>query len=126
MHLLLGLRSRLAVLSHPKLGASWEGFALDQIVRRLDAERDAFFYRTHGGAEMDLVVSRNGKRYGFEIKHADAPRITKSMHVAIEDLQLEHVFVVHPGDTSHPLAERISTVALRELDELARRHRLGG
>jgi predicted AAA+ superfamily ATPase len=124
LHALLGVRTRLQVLAHPKLGASWEGFALDQIVRRVGAERDAYFYRTHAGAELDLLVMRNGKRYGFEMKFGDSPAVTKSMHVAIEDLGLEHLWIVHPGERSDGLRERISTLALRDLDATAHRHRL--
>jgi predicted AAA+ superfamily ATPase len=70
LHLLLGLRARGDVLSHPKLGASWEGFALEQVVRLLNADRDAFFYRTHAGAELDLLIVRGNKRYGFEFNTA--------------------------------------------------------
>jgi predicted AAA+ superfamily ATPase len=125
LHALLGVRSRLELFSHPKLGASWEGFALEQIVSRLGAERDAFFYRTHAGAELDLFVERQGRRFGFELKHADAPRVTKSMHVASIDLRLDHLWVVHPGERSFPLGERIGALALRDLDETAREHRLG-
>lgn len=125
LHVLLGLKNRAQVLAHPKLGASWEGFAIEQVIGRLRAERDAYFYRTHAGAELDLFVVRNGKRYGFEMKFSDAPEVTKSMHVALADLKLDHLFVVHPGERSDPLRERISTLSLRDLDAAARRHKLG-
>ena len=124
LHYLLGIRSRLELLGHPKAGASWEGFALDQIVRLLRAEREAYFYGTHAGAELDLLVVRGSRRFGFEAKHADAPVVTKSMHVALDDLRLEHLFVVHPGTQRTPLADRITAVGLRDLDEIVRR--LGG
>jgi predicted AAA+ superfamily ATPase len=123
VHALLGLERRLDVLSHPKLGASWEGFALDQTIRLAHAERDAYFWATHGGAELDLLILRRGKRWGFEFKHEDAPRMTKSMHVAIADLGLEHLFVVHPGDASYEFAARTSVVGLGELPAALRRWR---
>jgi len=124
LHSLLGLRSRLELLAHPKLGASWEGFALDQVVRLLGAERDAYFYRTQAGAELDLFVIRGGRRYGFEFKHEDAPRMTKSMHVAFHDLKLEQIFVVHPGERSYGIADNVLAVALRDLPAMVRKKRL--
>jgi hypothetical protein len=124
LHALIGTRSRLDVLSHPKLGASWEGFALDQAIRLLHAERDAFFYRTHAGAELDLFVVRGGRRYGFEFKYADAPSATKSMHVARTDLRLEHLYVVCPAERAYALDERISVLPLSELPALARSRRM--
>src|SRR2546422_21426 len=81
LHALLGIGTRLELLAHPRLGASWEGFALDQTMRLTGAERDSFFYATHSGAELDLLIMRRGKRYGFEFKHGDSPRMTKSMQV---------------------------------------------
>ncbi|MBI2894345.1 MAG: ATP-binding protein [Deltaproteobacteria bacterium] len=125
LHYLLGARRRLDLYSHPKLGASWEGFALEQVVRRLDAERDAYFYATHGGAELDLLIVRGRRRLGFEFKHADLPDVTRSMHVALADLRLEHLFVVHPGERSHGLRERVSALALRDLDTVRREWKLG-
>lgn len=124
LHALLGIGSRLELLAHPRLGASWEGFALDQIVRLTGAERDAFFYATHGGAELDLMIQRHGRRHGFELKHADAPRATKSMHVAREDLGLAHLYVVHPGEGSHPLNEGTTAVGLASLAGVLRAKRL--
>lgn len=119
LHLLLGIKSRREALSHPKLGASWEGFALEQVIRLLSAERDAFFYRTHAGAELDLLILRGGKRYGFEFKYADAPRVTKSMQIALVDLRLQRLFVIHPGERAYALASQIEAVPLRGLPDLA-------
>jgi len=116
-HTLLGLRDRSQVHSHPKLGYSWEGFALEQIIGITGAGRDAYFYKTHGGAELDLLVLRAGKRYGFEFKYADAPRTTKGMHGVLEDLNLEKLFVVYPGERGYPLGEKIQTLPLDKSSE---------
>lgn len=124
LHLLLGVGTRNELLAHPKLGASWEGFALEQVLRLLGSDRDAFFYRTHAGTELDLLIHRGTKRYGFEFKHADAPEPTKSMHLAIADLGLEALYVVHPGDGTYTLSERISAVPLVALPELLSSRRL--
>lgn len=124
LHHFLGIGSRLALLSHPSLGASWEGFVVDQVVRVLHAERDAYFYRTHGGTELDLLIVRGGKRWGFEAKHGDTPVVTKSMRVAMTDLKLDHLWVVHSGERSFDLDDRISSLALRDLDALVRTRRM--
>ncbi len=115
LHALLGLRTGAEVRSHPRFGASWEGFALEYVVALLRAERDAYFWATHGGAELDLLVSRGGKRYGFEFKFADVPGTTKSMRVALADLNLERLFVVYPGERDFPLDEKIEAVPLVRL-----------
>ncbi len=117
LHALLGLRNGAEVRSHPRYGASWEGFAVEHVINLLRAERDAYFWATHGGAELDLLVSRGGRRYGFEFKFADAPGTTKSMRVALADLGLERLFVVYPGDRGFPLDERIEAVPLAQLPE---------
>ncbi len=114
LHTLLGIPSFAALESHPKLGASWEGFALEEVLR-ITGDREAYFWNTQGGAELDLLVFINGQRYGFEFKYADAPGITKSLQVAHEDLNLRRVFVVHPGTKSYPLNDWAETVSLREL-----------
>jgi predicted AAA+ superfamily ATPase len=120
LHALLGLRTRAEVRSHPRYGASWEGFALEHIIRLLRAERDVYFWATHGGAELDLLVSRGGKRYGFEFKFADAPNTAKSMRVALADLKLEQLFVVYPGQRRFSLDEKIEVVPLVQLAECLR------
>lgn len=109
-HALLGLRNGAEVLSHPRFGASWEGFAMEHVIGLMKAERDAYFWGTHGGAELDLLVSRGGKNYGFEMKFADAPSTTKSMRVALADLALERLFVVYPGARQFDLDERITAL----------------
>jgi predicted AAA+ superfamily ATPase len=113
------LPSRLAVDSHPKLGASWGGFALEQAIRLLRIEPgEAFYWATHAGAELDLLLTRGGKRYGFEFKRADAPRTSRSMRSALADLMLERLFVIYPGETNYALDERIEVFALRHLGQL--------
>lgn len=115
LHVLLGLKTRADVQSHPKLGLSWEGFAVEEVIRLAQAERDAYFYKTHGGAELDLLLFRNGKRYGFECKYDAAPRSTRSMHVVMEDLRLEQLWVLYPGETSYLLSEQIRVLPLTQL-----------
>jgi len=117
-HALLGLRDRAALLGHPKLGASWEGFALEQILSHLRT-RDAYFWGTQAGAELDLLVMLNGRRHGFEFKHADAPSRTKSMHIAISDLALDHLWVVYPGADRYTLDTRITALPASEIPSLA-------
>jgi predicted AAA+ superfamily ATPase len=99
---------------HPKLGASWEGFALEQILSRI-GERDAYFWATHAGAELDLVVIRRGKRWGFEFKYSDAPLLTKSMKTAMHDLKLQRLWVVYPGNDHYSLGKAIDCTGLTEL-----------
>lgn len=113
LHQLLGIGSREALLRHPKLGASWEGFALATVETCLGAAREeCYFYATHGGAELDLLVVRGTRRIGFEFKRTVAPEITKSMRIALADLRLERLDVVHAGGRTYPLAERVRAVAL--------------
>jgi predicted AAA+ superfamily ATPase len=116
LHALLGLEDEPAVLGHPKLGASWEGFALEQVLTLLES-REAYFWATHAGAELDLLVPVRGERFGFEFKYADAPRRTRSMLVAMEDLSLEHLWVIYPGKDSYALHEAITAVPLASLRE---------
>ena len=111
LHSLLQLGSLHEVQGHPKLGASWEGFAVEQILTALET-RDAYFWATHAGAELDLFVLHRGKRLGFEIKHTDAPALTRSMRVALEDLKLDHLWVVYPGSQTYPLGETVTAVPL--------------
>jgi predicted AAA+ superfamily ATPase len=118
LHHLLGLGEMLALRTHPRYGASWEGFALEQTLLA-HGDRDAYFYGTRRGAELDLLLLRQGLRWGFEYKCTDAPRTTRSMHIALEDLRLEHLWVVYPGALRFPLADRITALPLREVHELA-------
>ena len=114
LHFLLGVEAMRDLTAHPRFGASWEGFAIEQILLA-HGERDAYFYATHRGAELDLLLLRRGRRWGFEFKCADAPRTTKSMHVVIDDLGLEHLWVVYPGEREYPLADAITALPLRNI-----------
>ena len=111
LHALLQLTTVVDLQSHPKLGASWEGFALEQVIGAV-GNRDAYFWATHGGAELDLLVRIAGKHYGFEFKYADAPGTSRSMHVAIQDLRLEHLWVVYPGHQEYSLDDKISVISI--------------
>jgi uncharacterized protein len=114
LHALIGIPSFAALESHPKLGASWEGFALEQVLR-VTGDREAYFWHTQGGAELDLLVFIGGERYGFEFKYADVPAVTRSLLVARSDLRLRRVFVVHPGRKSYPLNDWTDAVSIHDL-----------
>jgi hypothetical protein len=113
-HTLMGLADRRALLAHPKLGASWEGFAIEQVIARFPS-RDTYFWSTHAGAELDLFMLRGGKRIGFEFKFTDSPSTTKSMRIALADLKLDQLWVVHPGQRRHALDHGIEAIGLAEL-----------
>ena len=120
LHALLDIGTHDQLLGHPKLGASSEGFAVEQVLSILRAP-EAYFWATHQGAEIDLMVVRGGKRYGFEMKMSGAPVMTKSIHIAFEDLKLTRVFVIYPGRTSYALDKRTEVVALGDLPARLRR-----
>lgn len=108
------MRISVQVNLHPKTGASWEGFALEQIIQTFHATYEScFFWATQHQAELDLlIIPFGGKRHGFEIKYTDSPRITKSMHSALHDLQLEHLTIIIPGKTQFSLQENIHVLGL--------------
>ena len=120
LHALLNIRTREDLERHPKVGASFEGFAIAAVVDRLGARwNECYFWATHAGAELDLLVVRGRTRVGFEIKRTVAPAVTPSMRTALKDLRLSHLDVIHAGDGTFPLAPRIRAVALsRLLDDL--------
>lgn len=117
LHALLSVGAHADLEGHPKYGASWEGFALEQVFS-IAGHHDAYFWGTHGGAELDLLLFRHGRRYGIEFKCADAPLITKSLHVALSDLSLERAWIVYPGRTRYPVHERVEAVPLTEIAAL--------
>jgi hypothetical protein len=114
LHELLGIADPAALARHPRSGASWEGFALDQVLRlaRPDA---AYFWATHAGAELDLLMFKEGRRVGVEFKRSDAPALTPSMRIAMHDLSLDALYVVYPGSRRYGLSERIEAVPLPAL-----------
>ena len=118
LHFLLGLDEMTELAMHPRYGASWEGFALEQMLLA-HGERGAYFYGTQRGAELDLLLLRRGRRWGFEFKCTDAPRTTKSMRVVLEDLGLEHLWVVYPGDLEYPLTEEITALPLKNIGDIS-------
>jgi len=111
LHSLLGLARHRDVSGHPKAGASWEGFALEQFILLNDL-RNIYYWRTHAGAELDLLFVHAGKSYGVEFKYSDAPGMTKSMHSALSDLALEHLWVVYPGSETYPIHDRVTVIPL--------------
>ncbi|MGD8702249.1 MAG: ATP-binding protein [Desulfosarcina sp.] len=116
-HSLLQLPTLTDLQGHPKIGASWEGFALEQVIGAFQT-RDAYFWATHAGAELDLMITVAGKRHGFEFKYADAPGRNRSMHIAIGDLGLEHLWVVYPGEQKYALNEDITVIPLDLISKL--------
>lgn len=121
LHTLLGVETRDELERRPKVGASWEGFVLQGVTARLGARREeSYFWATHGGAELDLLVVRGPRRLGFEVKRTTAPTTTKSMHSAMESLRLDHLYVLHAGEHTFPLADGVTALAFaRLLDDLA-------
>lgn len=118
LHLFLDVHSMKDLERHPRLGASWEGFLIEAVIRRLQArDRDCYFWATHTGAELDLLVLHKGKRYGFEIKRTSAPKITPSMRSALESLDLHRLDVVHAGNETFPLSRKVRAVAAKNLLE---------
>ena len=114
LHALFGLGSWNELGTHPKLGASWEGFALEQVLG-LAHGADAYFWGTHAGAELDLLLIHRGRRYGVEFKYGDAPTMTKSLHVALADLRLDRAWIVYPGTEKYAVHEKIEVVPLAEI-----------
>jgi predicted AAA+ superfamily ATPase len=113
LHTLLSLPDD-GIFGHHQLGNSWEGFVIEQIEALLQPQ-DMYFWSTHAGAELDLLIFRNGRKIGFEIKYSDAPRTTKSMHTALHDLDLKHLFVIYPGSQDYELTEKISVIGITNL-----------
>ena len=114
LHYLLGIDSTMGLRTNPRYGASWEGFALEQVLA-ICGDRQAYFWATQRGAELDLLLFHRGRRLGFEFKCADAPRMTKSMHIALQDLDLHQLYVVYPGEQSYPLHEDVLVIPLTQI-----------
>jgi predicted AAA+ superfamily ATPase len=116
LHQLLGIASMRDLVSHPKMGASWEGFVVEQLLKN-EPHDEAFFWATHQGAEIDLILRRGDRLYGVECKRADAPRLTPAIRIALDDLKLTHVAVVYPGIKRFPLASQAEAVPLQDLSK---------
>ena len=114
LHALLGITDRHALEHHPKVGASWEGYAVEEVLKALQPD-EAYYWATHNGAELDLLLFKNGRRIGVECKRADAPTLTPSMRTALHDLKLDELRVVYPGTKRYPLGQGIEAVPLAEL-----------
>ncbi len=115
-HALLSIETTEQLYASPRLGASWEGFALDSVCRTLGKEDgDLYFWNTHAGAELDLFWQARGQNWGVEFKYEDAPRLTRSMKTAVEDLELERLWVVYPGKAAYPLTEKIRVIPLADV-----------
>jgi len=111
LHHLLGITTESELGAHPKCGASWEGYAIEEVIHAVRPD-DMYFWATHQGAELDLLLFRNGRRLGVEVKRTDAPRLTPSMRIALEDLKLEQLVVLYPGPKEYALGERVRVVPL--------------
>ncbi len=114
LHALLGIDDFDALLAHPRSGASWEGFVVEQVLRVAQPD-EAYFWATHNGAELDLLLFKGGRRIGVEVKRMDAPKVTPSMQIALHDLQLDALYVVYPGEQRYRLTDRIEAVPLAAL-----------
>ena len=114
LHRLLGIDREVELLTHPRLGASWEGFVIEQVLAT-EPHDDAWFWATHQGAEIDMILRRGDRFLGVECKRADAPRLTPSMRGALEDLELERIAVIYPGTKRYPISERVEAVPLASL-----------
>lgn len=114
LHQMLGTPDMRALLLHPKSGASWEGYVVEEVLKAIEPD-DAYFWATHAGAELDLLVFKEGRRIGVECKRADAPRLTPSMRIALEDLGLDHLVVIYPGARAYPLSDRVTVLPLAYL-----------
>ena len=122
LHALLNLPDSRTLHSYPRVGASWEGFALEQILGLINPSQ-AFFWATHSGAEIDLFFIHRGRRYGIECKFSETPKITKSMNQALESLNLTRLWVVYPGENSYPLSKQISAWPMKDIVALPKQIR---
>lgn len=113
LHTLLGLGDLHSLLAHPRVGASWEGFALEQVLRAI-APPEAIFWATHTGAEIDLFFLYHGRRYAIEVKFNEAPKVTRAMRVVARDLALDHLWIIYPGVHNYPVDEKISVWSVRD------------
>ncbi len=115
-HSLLRIKTFEELICHPKVGATWEGFVIENLIQILDLDdRDCYFWSTHSGAEIDMIVNSGGRLRGFEIKRTSSPGVTRSIRSALSDLDLERVDVVYPGNESYALSDRVNAVAVSDI-----------
>lgn len=114
LHQLLGVGSDHDLLTHPKTGASWEGYVIDEVLNATRPD-EAFFWATHQGAEIDLILRKDGRMFGIECKRTDTPRMTPSIRIALDDLKLEAIAVIYPGDKRFPIGPSVEAVPLSDL-----------
>ncbi len=114
LHYLLGIRSDLDLHTHPKSGASWEGYVIEEVLKAV-APDEAYYWATHNGAELDLLLLKDGRRIGVECKRVDGPRLTPSMRIALEDLELDKIFVIYPGHLFFPIADKVVALPVSAL-----------
>jgi predicted AAA+ superfamily ATPase len=111
LHSLLGIINRRDLENHPKVGASWEGYAVEEVLKSFRAD-EAYYWATYNGAELDLLLFKNGRRIGIECKRADAPALTPSMRTALADLRLDHLYVLYPGDKTYTSGKNVEAMPL--------------
>ncbi|RLD01047.1 MAG: hypothetical protein DRI65_15930, partial [Chloroflexota bacterium] len=116
LHSLLDIIDSHNLLGHPKAGASWEGFVIEQVLQ-IVLPNQAYFWATHNGAEIDLLFTKDSKNYGIEVKFNEAPKITKSMHTSLSELRLEHLWVIYPGKKAYPAHEKITVLPISQITE---------
>ena len=122
LHALLNLLDLHGLAGHPRVGASWEGFALEQVLQVIKPPQ-SFFWATHGGAAVDLFLPHRGRKFGIEFKFREAPKVTKSMHSALEVLKLNHLWLIYPGKHAYPIHEKISALPLKDVGSLSKEMR---
>lgn len=114
LHQLLGISNERELLTHPKIGASWEGYVIEEVLSVVQPD-DAWFWATHQGAEIDLLLRKHGRMVGVECKRTDTPRMTPSIRTALSDLNLDKVIVVYPGDKRFSLSDQVEAIPLKYL-----------
>lgn len=117
LHKLLEIPDKHSLLGHPKIGASWEGYVIEQVLQ-IVRPSEAYFWATHNGGEIDLLFLQGGKKYGVEVKFNEAPKITRSMRSALTGLNLAHLWVIYPGEYAYPVNEKISVLPLKMITTL--------
>jgi len=115
----LGLKTNSEILRHPSCGASWEGYVIEEVIDSV-APDDVYYWATHNGAEIDLVFFKGGGMYGIEIKRSDAPAMTPSMRLALEDLKLERIAVIYPGEKRYELHKKIPVLPFHQLTDISK------